>query len=133
MSSYISHPLEGDDEEELKEGTRIKILTPNRLLTRLSLLVAQIKAENNSCKLKTKIGQIVYLLYQSLKHFITLDLRGLNKHVCLQKFFIYYTWKNIRQQYKNNKLKIVAPMWNDEFELPDGSYSVSDMEVSSIS
>ena len=97
MSSYISHPLEGDDEEELKEGARIKILTPNRLLTRLSLLVAQIKAENNSCKLKTKIGQIVYLLYQSLKHFITLDLRGLNKHVCLQKFFIYYTWKNIRQ------------------------------------
>ena len=97
MSSYISHPLEGDDEEELKEGTRIKILTPNRLLTRLSLLVAQIEAENNSCKLKTKIGQIVYLLYQSLKHFITLDLRGSNKHVCLQKFFIYYTWKNIRQ------------------------------------
>ena len=41
---------------------------------------------------------------------------------------IYYTWKNIRQQYKNNKLKIIAPTWNDEFELPDGSYSVSDFQ-----
>ena len=36
--------------------------------------------------------------------------------------------KNIRKQYKNNKLKIIARMWNDEFELPDGSYSVSDIQ-----
>ena len=41
---------------------------------------------------------------------------------------IYYTWKNIRQQYQNNKLKIIAPTWNDEFELADGSYSVSDIQ-----
>ena len=39
-----------------------------------------------------------------------------------------YTWKNIRGQYKNNKLKIIAPIWNDEFELPDGSYSVSHIQ-----
>ena len=38
-----------------------------------------------------------------------LDLRSLNKHVTLQNLSIYYTWKNIRQQYKNNKLKIIAP------------------------
>ena len=37
-------------------------------------------------------------------------------------------WKNIRKQHQNNKLKIVAPAWNDEFELPDGSYSVSDIQ-----
>ena len=37
-------------------------------------------------------------------------------------------WKNIRKQYKNNKLKIIARMWNDEFELPDGSYSVSNIQ-----
>ena len=37
-------------------------------------------------------------------------------------------WKNIRQKYKNNKLQIIAPTWNDEFELPDGSYSVSDIQ-----
>ena len=36
-------------------------------------------------------------------------------------------WKNIRKQYKNNKLKII-PTWNGEFELPDGSYSVSDIQ-----
>ena len=44
-------------------------------------------------------------------------------------YYIYYTWKNIRKQYKNNKLKIIAPTWNDEFELPDSSYSVSDIRV----
>ena len=35
-----------------------------------------------------------------------------------------FTWKNIKQSYKNNKFKISAPTWNEEFELPDGSYSV---------
>ena len=39
-----------------------------------------------------------------------------------------YTWKNIRKQYKNNKLKITSPTWHEEFELPDGSYSVSDIQ-----
>ena len=39
-----------------------------------------------------------------------------------------YMWKNIRTQYKNSKFKIIAPTWNDEFELPDGSYSVSDIQ-----
>ena len=38
-----------------------------------------------------------------------LDLRGSNKHVALQNFSIYYTWKNIRKQCKNDKLKIIAP------------------------
>ena len=48
-----------------------------------------------------------------------LNLRDYKKHV-LQSFSICYTWKNIKQQYKNNKLKIIASTWNDEFELPDG-------------
>ena len=52
----------------------------------------------------------------------------MNKHVALESLSIYYTWKNTRQQYKNNKLKIIAPTWNDEFELPNGSYSVSDIQ-----
>ena len=54
-----------------------------------------------------------------------LDLRSSNKHVALQNLSIYYTWKNLRKLYKNNKLKIIAPTGNDEFELPDGFYSVS--------
>ena len=56
-----------------------------------------------------------------------LHLKSSNKNVALQNLSIYYTWKNIKQQYKNNKLKIIAPTWKDEFELPDGSYSVSDI------
>ena len=56
-------PLEGD-EEEVKEGKELKILTPNKLLIRLPILLAQIKAGNNSNKLKNEIRQILYLLYQ---------------------------------------------------------------------
>ena len=50
-------PLEGDG-EEVKEGKKIKILTPNELLIRLPILLAQIKAANNLNKLK---NEIVYL------------------------------------------------------------------------
>ena len=57
-----------------------------------------------------------------------LDLRSSNKHNAFQKFPICYTWENIRQQYKNNKLKIIAPTQNEEFEFPEGSYSVSDIQ-----
>ena len=41
---------------------------------------------------------------------------------------IYYTWKNIKSTYNNNKFKISAPTWNHEFELSDGSYSISDLQ-----
>ena len=57
-----------------------------------------------------------------------LDLRISNKHVAFQNLLTCYTRKNKRQQCKNNKLRIIAPTWNDEFELPDGSYSVSDIQ-----
>ena len=58
-----------------------------------------------------------------------LDWKSLNKYVAFQNLSIYYTWKNIKKQYKNNKLKIIVPTWNDEFELSDGSdYSVSDIQ-----
>ena len=45
-----------------------------------------------------------------------LDLSS-NKHVVFPNLSIYYTWKNKRQQYKSNKLKIITLTWNDEFEL----------------
>ena len=57
-----------------------------------------------------------------------LDVRSSNKHIALQNLPIYYMWKNTRKQYKNNKLKIIAPTWSDEFELPDSFYSVSDIQ-----
>ena len=56
-----------------------------------------------------------------------LDLRIDKKVIALSNLIIYYTWKNIKSSYNNNKLKISAPTWNDKFELPDGSYSVSDI------
>ena len=55
------------DEEEVKEGKGLKILTPNKLLTRLSILLAKLEAGNNSYKLKSEIRQILYLLYQHYK------------------------------------------------------------------
>ena len=57
-----------------------------------------------------------------------LDLRLGEKIIALSNLSIYYTWKNIKNSYNNNKFKISAPTWNDEFELPDGSYSVSDIQ-----
>ena len=56
-------PLEGS-EEEVKEEKGLKILTQKKLLTRLSILLAQIKAGNNSYKLKNKIRKILYLFRQ---------------------------------------------------------------------
>ena len=57
-----------------------------------------------------------------------LDLRLDKKVVAISNLSIYYTWKNIKDTYNNNKLKISAPTWNEEFKLPDGSYSVSDIQ-----
>ena len=57
-----------------------------------------------------------------------LELRISDKHDALQNLSIYCTWKNLRKQYKNNKLKMIAPTWNDKFELSDGSYFVSDIQ-----
>ena len=57
-----------------------------------------------------------------------LDLRIGKKVIALSNLSIYYTWKNIKSSYNNNKFKIFAPTWNDKFELSDGSYSVSDIQ-----
>ena len=58
-------PLE--DYKEVKEGRGLKILTTNKLLTRLSVLLAQIKTGYNSNKLKNKIRQIVYFCINIIK------------------------------------------------------------------
>ena len=57
-----------------------------------------------------------------------LGLRRGEKTAPLSNLSIYYTWKNIKSSYNNNKFKISAPTWNEEFELPDGSYSISDLQ-----
>ena len=50
-----------------QEGQGLKILTPNQMLSRLPISLAQLKAGNNSEKLKNEIGQILYSLYRSNK------------------------------------------------------------------
>ena len=57
-----------------------------------------------------------------------LDLRRGQKSVALSNLRIYQTWKNIKSSYINNKFKIFAPTSSDEFELPDGSYAMSDIQ-----
>ena len=57
-----------------------------------------------------------------------LDLRRGQKSVALSNLSVYYTLKNIKSSYENNKFKISAPTWSDEFELPDGSYLISDIQ-----
>ena len=56
-----------------------------------------------------------------------LDLRRSEKSIALSDLSIYYTWKNIKSQYSNNKFRISAPAWTEKFELPVGSYSVADI------
>ena len=57
-----------------------------------------------------------------------LDLRNGEKVIALSNLSVYYTRKNIKSSCDNNKLKISAPTWNEEFTLPDGSYSISDIQ-----
>ena len=56
------------------------------------------------------------------------NLKTPPKNMALANLSIYYTWKNIKSEYNNNKFKISAPTWNDMFDLPDGSYSIADIQ-----
>ena len=77
----------------------------------------------NSKNNKTSKSNVLKLKLRS-----KLDLRIGGKVFALSNLSIYYTQRNIKSSYNNNKLKISAPTWNDEFELPDGSCSVSDIQ-----
>ena len=57
-----------------------------------------------------------------------LSLKNPNKNIALADLRIFYTWTNIKSKYNNNKSKISAPTWNDEFNLPYESYSVFDIQ-----
>ena len=74
---------------------------------------------------KSKFSESHILIFKPIDK---LDLRRGEKIIASSNLSIYYTWKNIKNSYNNNKFKISAPTWNDKFELPDGSYSVSDIQ-----
>ena len=57
-----------------------------------------------------------------------LNLKNPNKNMALANLSIYYTWKNMKSEYNNNKFKILTPTWNNTFDLLDGSYSISDIQ-----
>ena len=56
-----------------------------------------------------------------------LYLRG-NKTISLANLSIYYAWQNVKSEYKNNKFKLTGPTWDQTFDLPDGSYTISDIQ-----
>ena len=57
-----------------------------------------------------------------------LNLKNPKKNIVLVNLSIYYTWRNIKSEYNNNKVKISAPTWNETFDLPYGSYSIADIQ-----
>ena len=57
-----------------------------------------------------------------------LNLKNPNKNIALANLSLYYTWKNIKSKCNNNRFKISARTWNDTFNLPDGSYSISGIQ-----
>ena len=72
---------------------------------------------------KTSVpNKFVYYLIDKL------NLKNPNKNMALANLSIYYTWKNIKKEYKNNKFKISAPTWNETFDLPDGSYTIASIQ-----
>ena len=77
----------------------------------------------NSENSKTSKPHVLKLKFTS-----KLDLRIDEKVIALSNLSIYYTWRNIKSSYNNNKFKISASTWNDESRLPDGSYSVSNIQ-----
>ena len=91
----------------------------------------------NSIKLQNRMDTL-FMDYENSKtsdiHRLLLNLsdkislKSKDKYVALSNLSIYYTWENIKKSYKNNKFKISAPTWNEKFELPNESYSVSDIQ-----
>ena len=57
-----------------------------------------------------------------------LDFKNPNTNMALGNLSIYYTWKNVKSTYNNNKFKISAPTWNETFDLPDGLYNISEIQ-----
>ena len=85
----------------------------------MNTLDSKINESNNK---KNESNKFVYQFTDKLK------LKNPNKNMALANLSINYTWKNINSVYNNNKFKISAPTWNGEFNLHDGSYSVSGIQ-----
>ena len=77
----------------------------------------------NTANSKTKhLNKFVYNFTDKL------NLKNPNKNIPLANLSIYYTWNNVKSDYNNNKLKILAPTWNDTFDVPDSSYLIAALQ-----
>ena len=56
-----------------------------------------------------------------------MNLKRSDKYVTLLNLSMYYTWKKFKNSYKNNKLKISGPTWNEKIDLPDRLHSLLDI------
>ena len=129
----------------------LKILTPKQMLPRLPITLSQLKADNKTegllndiieqyNKFNKIIKQNAYYILNSKcsktsdsnRLFLNLSdkisLKRSDKNVTLSNLRIYYTRKNIKKSYKGNTFKISALPLNEKLELPDGSFSVSDIQ-----
>ena len=78
----------------------------------------------NTANIKTKhSNKFVYNFTDKL------NLKNPNKNIALANLSIYYAWKNVKLDYNINKFKISAPTWNDTFDVPDGSYSITALQI----
>ena len=87
----------------------------------LTFMNSESRKNSDSYKLYGFIVLVLNLAYY-------LDIPRGDKHVALSDFSIYYTWKNIRTPYGNNKFKISRTTSDEQFELPNGCYTVSDIQ-----
>ena len=67
MLEIVEEILIFNRQNRKQQGLGLKILTPNQILSRLPITLAQLKAVNNSEKLKNEIRQLLYSLYRSKK------------------------------------------------------------------
>ena len=122
-SKYVDENLKHKIEFIIKSN---ESLAENKIKNKIEQLLSKYKHGNNIHEHGKQQANEPHKFVLNLSQ--RLDLKSEDKNVALQNLHVYYTWKNIRKQYRNNKLNIIAPTWNDEFELPDGSYSVSDIQ-----
>ena len=77
----------------------------------------------NTANSKTKhLNKFVYNFIDKL------NLKNPDKNIALANLSIYYTWKNVKLDYNNNKFKVSAPTWNYTFDVPDDSYSIAALQ-----
>ena len=115
-----SGKLKNEIRQVLYPLNRSKKLTKQIARDHLNMETTFMNTENSTTNESNKV------IYQFTDK-LNLKSRN-NKNIGLVNLSIYYTRKNIKTEYNSNKFKISSPAWNDTFDLPDGSYSISDIQ-----